>query len=534
MVNDGVAKTRITRAAAWLDIRSAIALLLILAVGLVTRLPLFQSRDAWLDELANYEMTLGGPLSGLPDRVRANDRFPPGFHYLSIFASEPKDMRFLSLFAGLACIPLARILGAKTFGSATGWMAAIIVAVSPSFVFFSREGRPFALGLFVLYAFLACIAELLRQPRKRVFACTLAVAIAVCMTQYAAIVVSCVSCSLAILLVASEVPRRWLAIKMLIAIQFVLCIAGAWMYFSYAAPQISTRGTGAGQFRDLFYDIFDPVTAVPFLADHNLQISQYAALGGVVGPRWAALAAMTIACGLAFAVRNLRDTSERWLVLSAAGSIVVFMILAGIGKHPYGGTRHCMILLPLLYTWFAAGVGRAKGRLSMLSIVAFIGLLGLMTIGLVRVNPAENRYQVSELIQQLATRESTNESLILTGSYDIPTFVHQITGDPFAGMRAFEESWEGNTIATSLHNFKHTLYLINLREVPLNGGQGRNLRITTAVGNRFWVVDSYRSEPPPQPFAAGSRFEAMEVLRAPGVRATRWQRFPTDNSHRSD
>jgi len=157
-----------------------------------------------------------------------------------------------------------------------------------------------------------------------------------------------------------------------------------------------------------------------------------------------------------------------------------------------------------------------------------------MTIGLVRVNPAENRYQVSELIPQLTSRASANESLILTGSYDIPTFVHQTTGDPFAGMGAFGESWEGNTIAMSLPNFKHTVFLINLREVPPKGGQGRKLVVATAVGNRFWVIDSYRSEPPPEPLAEGSRFEAMEVLRAPGVRATLWQKLPTDNSKRSD
>ena len=75
---------------------------------------------------------------------------------------------------------------------------------------------------------------------------------------------------------------------------------------------------------------------------------------------------------------------------------------------------------------------------------------------------------------------------------------------------------------------------MNLREVQPKGGQGRRLVVATAVGSRFWVVDSYRSEPPPEPFAEGSRFETMEVLRAPGVRAIRWQRLPTDNSERRD
>jgi 4-amino-4-deoxy-L-arabinose transferase-like glycosyltransferase len=72
-------------------------------------------------------------------------------------------LRFFSLFFGLLTVPLVYALGRRLLGTAVGLVAALLLAVSPYHVWYSQEGKMYALVAFLavlsLYLFSRALAE---------------------------------------------------------------------------------------------------------------------------------------------------------------------------------------------------------------------------------------------------------------------------------------------------------------------------------------------------------------------------------------
>ncbi|QEL15561.1 glycosyltransferase family 39 protein [Limnoglobus roseus] len=515
------------RMAARCETRPIFCLTVLLALALAVRLPLLYDRDAWLDELDEYFRAAGGSLVELPDRVRSTDRFPPGMAYLGRAVTScgggVYELRLISLFAGLGCVPLAWLFGRWSFEPAVGWLVALLTALTPAYVFYSREGRPFALGLLALHLFLVALAGLVRTPSYRWTIFGVVAAWAVSVTQYATIAVAGIAVGMALLTVARTPHRSSRSVGMLGTVAVAVLAFGGWVYWAYAAPQIAVRGTGAGQFAGLFYDIRDGLPAGKIVLQRTIDLMQYAAIGGAIGPRWGWLSAAAVAVGLV-GLRGVRGPQEWWVVGSVLATFVVFAGLAGVGKHPYGGTRHCLVLVPLLWACVAAGVVRAGGLCGLVAGLGYLLLVGLMTFGTVRVIPHENSYQLSDVLPELRDRLGPGEAVLLTGTYDSAAFGYQATGNPLEGMRVFSDCWEQGLRPVSVPGFPAPVFAANLRELPTPGaGTGRRLAVAPPVGGAFWVLDTYRSEAPPEPQQDAKSFEVNDVLHAAGVRATRWR-----------
>ncbi|MBN1978906.1 MAG: glycosyltransferase family 39 protein [Anaerolineae bacterium] len=91
--------------------------------------------------------------------------------WIALSGTGEYAMRFLSLFFGVLCVPLMYVLGRRLFSRQTGVIAALLMAVSPYFAWYSQEVKMYtlapALTLLAIYA----LRRALSEPKGRAVWC---------------------------------------------------------------------------------------------------------------------------------------------------------------------------------------------------------------------------------------------------------------------------------------------------------------------------------------------------------------------------
>ena len=147
------------------------ALAAITLLGGVLRFATLDLQSFWLDEAVTVELVR----LGLPDmlhRIPESESTPPLYYLLAWawsrpFGSGEVGLRSLSALVGTASVPVAFAAARELCSRRVGLAVAALAAVSPVLVWYSQEGRAYALlvllGALVLWAF----ARLLRRPGGR-------------------------------------------------------------------------------------------------------------------------------------------------------------------------------------------------------------------------------------------------------------------------------------------------------------------------------------------------------------------------------
>lgn len=141
-------------------------LLLILLLAFVLRTFHLGENAIWWDEsLSLYRAALDLPTLFANtiqiQNILTTDLQPPLYflflHFLIVlFGTSEFALRFLSVIANVASIPLLYCLGRRWFSSMVGLIAAFAAALSPFWVWYAQEARPYALVL--LWSLLAMYA----------------------------------------------------------------------------------------------------------------------------------------------------------------------------------------------------------------------------------------------------------------------------------------------------------------------------------------------------------------------------------------
>lgn len=116
----------------------------LMAVGLALRVRHIGDLDLWYDEVALWLYSLtGAPPTPLE---------PPLMSWILLGAmrmlnsARPFVIHIVPIVIGVLTIPVAYLCGAAVDRDrSTGWIAAILLAISPMAIYYSREGRPYAL-----------------------------------------------------------------------------------------------------------------------------------------------------------------------------------------------------------------------------------------------------------------------------------------------------------------------------------------------------------------------------------------------------
>jgi len=168
-----------------------VAGILLLAFGL--RAAKGASRDGiWRDEAQDwYVVTESDTYGDLLANLRY-DGHPP-LHYLmekvvlDVFGTSMAHLVALQVVIGTILVGLIVLLGSRCFGRPTGYLAGLLTATSPFFIFYSTQPRNYTLFgvLSVLHAL--AFLRFLKKPRGRTAALWGAAAAAMMLTNYYAI-----------------------------------------------------------------------------------------------------------------------------------------------------------------------------------------------------------------------------------------------------------------------------------------------------------------------------------------------------------
>lgn len=129
-----------------------LSLISLVLLGCILRLYNLTFNSLWLDETATLSFAERSFI-GIWDLTASGGEFnPPIFfwveHFMLMFGNSEFVLRFASVVAGVATIPIFFLIGRELKDDITGLIAAFILTISQFAIFYSQEARAYALLLF--------------------------------------------------------------------------------------------------------------------------------------------------------------------------------------------------------------------------------------------------------------------------------------------------------------------------------------------------------------------------------------------------
>jgi mannosyltransferase len=126
------------------------------------------------DEIVTASRVLRGSFFHAIDAVGFSESAPPLYYALAwvwtqMTGTGEFGLRSLSALAGVATVPVAYLVGLQLRGRRAGLMAAALVAVNPMLLWYSQEGRAYALLVLLCAVSLLFCARAARSGRRRDF-----------------------------------------------------------------------------------------------------------------------------------------------------------------------------------------------------------------------------------------------------------------------------------------------------------------------------------------------------------------------------
>jgi mannosyltransferase len=144
------------------------------ALGAVLRFATLDLQAYHHDEIVTASRVLRVGFGHAMDAVGFSESAPPLYYALAWFWTQVTGtsewgLRSLSALAGVLTIPVAYFIGRELRGYRAGLLAAALVAVNPTLLWYSQEARAYALlGLFCALSLLFCVRAL-QGGRRRDF-----------------------------------------------------------------------------------------------------------------------------------------------------------------------------------------------------------------------------------------------------------------------------------------------------------------------------------------------------------------------------
>src|SRR3954452_9519177 len=125
----------------------------LVALGAALRFATLGVQSYHHDEIVTASRVLRVGFGHAMDAVGFSESAPPLYYALAwiwtqITGTGPWGLRSLSALAGVATIPIAYLIGRELRGRRTGLLAAALVAVNPTLIWYSQAARAYALLVF--------------------------------------------------------------------------------------------------------------------------------------------------------------------------------------------------------------------------------------------------------------------------------------------------------------------------------------------------------------------------------------------------
>jgi hypothetical protein len=320
----------------------------------------------WDESLSHYRATKPIPyllsnqihFSSGERTVRTVDNHPPLYFVLLrsiLLAAGDTEfaMRWLSMAWGVLIVPLVYQCGRRLFGAASGLMGALLASLSPLYLWYQQEIRPYtmvtALGLlsFCFLLRLTAVTSAAESRRCRAVWATLYVlSVAAMLTTH----------YLAFLLLAAEVAillHAWLGGRRRLgwAVLAVCAAAGAVLWWGLKAlpKQATLPSFGFLPLWTLVNDVFQQFT-LGLYADALWPL------------RWVAVGLLAAALAVLFTQhRRLPWQHTLWALLCFALPVAAIYVVS-LFRPAYMNVRHLIFASPTYYLLLGAGVAEARRR----------------------------------------------------------------------------------------------------------------------------------------------------------------------------
>lgn len=438
------------------------ALLGCLALAALLRLPGLGTQSLWIDELFSLDAS-SWPLHTI---FTVADGQPPLEPLLlkSVHLLFPSDMigRAVAATAGTLSVGLLLLLGTRLWDRRTGLVAALLLAISPLHVWYSREGRPYALVALWSVASALCLERIVRGDRRRAVVGYALASFCGLMTHYsyAAIVVA-------------QLVFLWLRGRGESRRAFLVATGAGMVAVALTLPAALTDLGGQIGVTRGFSWLAAPYAAFTFVAGFGVgpsleELHRNAPLAALVQHPLEVLA--VIAAGAALTLAGLRAlrTAGPWgtyllvlLVVPPTLGLAAARVM-GVAFNP----RYVVGALPCFELLLALGLvrhGRAFATLGLCALVAIAAL----SIGRDRFDSRYARDDLRGTARYLESVLVPGDAVVVCAADVASALPHYYHGkvhiDRFSA-RAFESAAGAAVEVGQLMGGNHTTWLVLVRE----------------------------------------------------------------------
>ncbi len=431
--------------------RAALALLTLAGLGLrvvhLTRFELF------VDEAATWwfaRLTAAGRLA----EQMSLEPTPPLYYGLvgvlmRLFGESDLVMRLPSAVFGAAAIPAVFALGRELFSARVGWLAALLVAVHPLHVFYSREARVYTLLMLLTALLWLALWRALSRDTTRAWGLFAAVLAAACYSHFFGLFLGLATVPAILLWGRGRARRRGLAAAAAAGLAFA-------PYLLLTLPHLS--GSGAAWSVETFYrDLprekhLGRVLEMQLLgADYHPYLRQLDRPPTPPPIRWAAIVAQLglLAWGLAGARRSGQGRAWGFLLLAWWVPIIVPWGITHGWRAIFHSGRHDVYTLGPVCALLAVGLAgllfpdgpalpRLARRIAATAVVAALFSGAAFRLVSLHAAPATERHRAAGA--WIAEHTGPEDRVIATGIRRLVSQHYARLGDSEAPFESFPRS----------------------------------------------------------------------------------------------
>jgi mannosyltransferase len=364
--------------------RVLLAVIALTVLGFALRLARYQ-QSLFGDETSTLYLVRGRGFMEVLSLVSSDKEITPPLYFLLAWlttqlGSAVELIRLPSLIAGTAVIPLSYVVGYRMMGRAAGLITATIVTLAPTLIFFSGDGRAYAVTILLLVGSTAAMLAAVRTGRTRWWVAYGALS---CLAMYGHYTAAFVLVGqLGWLFWAHPQARRpALLANVAAAVLYLPWIP--WLIADFDSPTVDVlsalQGTGFAAKR---YAVEVWAIGYPFKSPHDVP-GVPAAVIGLAGFLVAVVAALIRRLRTPRRDDEPRRAFDRGLVLALAlllsAPVLELLMLALTGNDLFGARNLNVASVGLALT--IAGLVVAAGRI--FGAIALIGVLACFTVGAV-------------------------------------------------------------------------------------------------------------------------------------------------------